>query len=225
MSVVVVPMSTSRASGCVRDDGDAVAAQFAAATRSGSRAPRPAVTKRPSTVNTRTGAAESAASTASSTNATPSRLVRNICESSAVIVTACASIAAAARRFGGKLAQETAPCAVRAAFRTGAHAAATWPSTTRPIFVFEPPMSQPTIMGLRTHGKPPSIAPSGAGGNASNRRPRPARRSCRARAGRTRAFYPPVVMVAGGPFSLARAGLARARTWTGSASTRCTWPI
>ena len=43
---------------------------------------------------------------ASSTKATPSFLVRNICDSSAVIVTACASASGSVVDFGGQLAQQ-----------------------------------------------------------------------------------------------------------------------
>src|SRR6185503_18913401 len=91
MSVLVVPMSMSRASGRDCATTRAVAAQFAAATSSGASPASATVRNRPSTAYTQIVAPGNAAATASSTKCTPSRLVRNICDSSAVIVTACMS--------------------------------------------------------------------------------------------------------------------------------------
>src|SRR5207245_579051 len=91
MSVVVEPTSMSRQSANSRPTRWAVAAQFAEATASGSCRASAGVRHRASTPQTRTHAWGNAAVTASSTNPTPSRLVRNSCDSSAVIVTACAS--------------------------------------------------------------------------------------------------------------------------------------
>ena len=89
MSVEVVPMSTRMPSGTNRPTSVAVAAQFDAPTASGSAAAAAGVTNRPSTVYTCSGSAGKARASAPSTNATPSRFVRNACESSAVMVTAC----------------------------------------------------------------------------------------------------------------------------------------
>ncbi len=91
MSVVVVPVSIRMASEKDCATSCAVAAQFAAATASGSIRAAATLRNRPSAAYTRTSVSGNAAVTASSTNRTPSRLVRKICDSSAVIVTAWAA--------------------------------------------------------------------------------------------------------------------------------------
>ena len=95
MSVVVVPVSIRMASEKDCATRCAVAAQFAAATASGSTRAAATLRNRPSAAYTRTSGSGNASVTASSTNRTPSRLVRNICDSSAVIVTAWAAPIAA----------------------------------------------------------------------------------------------------------------------------------
>ncbi len=77
----------------------AVAAQFAAATAKGSDRACFGVRHRASAPQTRTQASGKAAATASRTKPTPSRLVRNNCDSSAVIVTACATAGPAPRSW------------------------------------------------------------------------------------------------------------------------------
>ena len=102
MSAVVLPTSISSASGYASATASAVATQLAAATSHGRARASPIDTSSPAVVSTLSGRSPSASSAASSTNATPSRLVRNASDSSAVIVIATAS---AVTGLGGDLAQ------------------------------------------------------------------------------------------------------------------------
>src|SRR2546429_493711 len=88
MSVVVEPTSIRMQLGKLRATRRAGAAQLGAAIAGGWRRASSAVSQRPSAAYTRTRPSENARVTASTTNATPSRLVRKICDSSAVMVTA-----------------------------------------------------------------------------------------------------------------------------------------
>src|SRR5215203_1063681 len=90
MSAVVLPTSMSSASGCASATASAVATQLAAATSHGRARAASTGTSSPAIVSTLSGRAPSASCAASSTNATPSPLVRNASESSAVIVIATA---------------------------------------------------------------------------------------------------------------------------------------
>ena len=90
MSAVVLPTSMSSASGRASATASAVATQLAAATSHGRARATSTGTSSPAVVSTLSGRSPSASCAASSTNDTPSRLVRNASESSAVIVTATA---------------------------------------------------------------------------------------------------------------------------------------
>ena len=95
-SAVVLPTSTSSASGWDSATARAVATQLAAATSHGRARAASTDTSSPAVVSTLSGRSPSASCAASSTKPTPSRLVRNASESSAVIVMATASAGPAA---------------------------------------------------------------------------------------------------------------------------------
>ena len=124
-------MSTSSASGTNRPTSMAVATQLEAAASRGRARAVAGSTKSPAVVKTRTGARDTV-STASSTKPTPSRLVRNTSDSSAVIVTATdsgeGSSAASARRTSGRASLSRQISNGRLAVRTARPPAAT--STT-----------------------------------------------------------------------------------------------
>src|SRR6476469_3452541 len=143
MSAVVVPMSMRIAFGWSSATMLAVAAQLDAATASGWLRASVGDTKLPTTVKTCRFAEGNALVAASSTKATPSRFVRNICESSAVIVIAWPSSAdvptpAANERSSG-VSERGSRCISNGCER----AASTTPARTRATLVFTPPMSQP----------------------------------------------------------------------------------
>src|SRR2546422_7503323 len=158
MSVVVVPVSITMASGKDRATSCAVAAQFAAATASGSIRAAATLRNRPSAAYTRTSASGNAAVTASSTKRTPSRLVRKNCDSSAVIVTAWAAPVARCSA-ASRASREPSAVGSRWISYGWARAAATVPRTTRATFVFTPPTSQPnTAVIPRTRGSRHGLA-------------------------------------------------------------------
>src|SRR5687768_1412923 len=86
-----------------------------------------------------------AAETASSTKATPSRLVRNIWESSAVIVTAHVNVPAAPTSPASSISSRTSASGIRCSSNGRAHTASSPLVVSRATLVFTPPMSQPRI--------------------------------------------------------------------------------
>src|SRR5215218_4704423 len=149
MSVVVLPMSISSASGCAPATASAVAIQLAAATSHGRERASPIDTSSPVVVSTLSGRSPSASSAALSTKDTPSRFVRNASDSSAVIVIATASAAPASAATS----RSTAASASRS--RQTSNGRATVRSDapcSRAAFVFAPPMSTASVAGMRVVG-------------------------------------------------------------------------
>src|SRR5215211_4152556 len=149
MSAVVLPMSMSSASGCASATASAVAAQLAAATSHGRARAAAMDTSSPAVVSTLSGRSPSASSAASSTNATPSRLVRNASDSSAVIVIATASAgpasAATSRSTPASASRSRQTSNGRETVRSAA-------PCSRAAFVFAPPMSIASVAGMRVVG-------------------------------------------------------------------------
>src|SRR3954451_21049471 len=144
MSAVVLPTSISSASGCVPATASAVAIQLAAATSQGRARAAATGTSSPLTVSTRKSPSASCA--ASSTNATPSRLVRNASESSAVMVIATAS--------AGPASAATSRSTVVSASRSrqtsnGRETVRSELPYSRAAFVFAPPMSIASVADVR----------------------------------------------------------------------------
>src|SRR4051794_32014704 len=147
MSAVVLPTSTSSASGCVSATESAVAIQLAAATSHGRERAAAAGTSSPLTVSTRSS--PSAASAASSTNATPSRLVRKASDSSAVMVIATAS--------AGPASAATSRSTVASASRScqtsnGRETVRSDVPRDHAALVFAPPMSIASVVAMRVVG-------------------------------------------------------------------------
>src|SRR4051794_11425825 len=147
MSAVVLPTSMSSASACAWATASAVATQFAAATSQG-RA-RAAATDTSSPVVVSTLSSPSASWAASSTNATPSRLVRNASDSSAVIVIATAS-AGPASAATSRRTRESASRSRQ--ISNGRETVRSAPPCNRAALVFAPPMSIASVAGMRVVG-------------------------------------------------------------------------
>src|SRR4051794_19208344 len=144
-------MSISSASGRAPATARAVATQLAAATSHGRARAACMDTSSPAVVNTLSGRPASASAAAVSTNATPSRLLRNASDSSAVIVIATAS--------AGPAAPSAAPS--RSTCESAERSRQTWNGrdTVRSVvpssqaaFVFAPPMSTASVAGIRVVG-------------------------------------------------------------------------
>src|SRR4051794_34050109 len=149
MSVVVLPTSTSSASGCAPATATAVATQLAAATSQGRDRAASTDTSSPAVVSTLSGRSASASSAASSTNATPSRLVRNASDNSAVIVIATASAGPASAATS----RTTRASASRSRQTSnGRETVRSDPACSRAAFVFAPPMSIASVAPLRVVG-------------------------------------------------------------------------
>ena len=149
MSAVVLPTSTTRASAYASATASAVAIQLAAATSHGRARASPIDTSSPVVVSTLSGRSPSASSAAASTNATPSRFVRNASDSSAVIViaTAVASPASAATS------RSTAASASRSRQTSnGRETVRSVVPSSRAALVFAPPMSTASVAGMRVVG-------------------------------------------------------------------------
>src|SRR5215216_5665568 len=146
MSAVVLPTSTSSASGCASATASAVAIQLAAATSHGRARAASTDTSSPAVVSTLSGQSPSASSAASSTNPTPSRLVRNASESSAVIViaTACAGPVATSSATS----RSTPESAWRSRHTSnGRESVRSDVPSSQAAFVFAPPMSTASVAG------------------------------------------------------------------------------
>src|SRR3954471_1764328 len=147
MSAVVLPTSMSSASGWAPATESAVAIQLAAATSHGRERAAAAGTSSPLTVSTRSS--PSAHCAASSTNATPSRLVRNASVSSAVIVIATASAAPASAATS----RSTVTSASRSRQTSnGRDTVRSDAPSNQAALVFAPPMSIASVAGMRVVG-------------------------------------------------------------------------
>ena len=148
-SAVVLPTSMSSASGYASATASAVAIQLAAATSQGRARASPIGTSSPAVVSTLSARPPSAASAASSTNATPSRLVRNASDSSAVMVIATAS----ASPTSATTSRSTAASASRSRQTSnGRETVRSDVPSSRTAFVFAPPMSSASVAGVRVVG-------------------------------------------------------------------------
>src|SRR3954471_5781515 len=151
MSVVVLPTSTSSASGCAPATATAVATQLAAATSQGRLRAASTDTSSPAVVSTLSGRSPNASSAASSTKVTPSRLVRNASDSSAVIVTAtacggpAATSAATSRSTVASASRSRQTSNGRESVRSDA-------PSSQAALVFAPPMSIASVVGMRVVG-------------------------------------------------------------------------
>ena len=146
-SAVVLPTSSISASGCRAPTASALATQLAAATSSGRARASATSTSSPAVVRASTGPA-TAASTASSTSATPSRLVANWSESSAVIVRAVSSGRLAAE-LGDDLAHDGGRARRGSRELVEAQHRAPRVAVAPTAFVLTPPMSTPITPGIR----------------------------------------------------------------------------
>src|SRR4051812_6344144 len=145
MSAVVLPTSMSNASGCASATASAVAIQLAAATSHGRARAAVTDTSSPAVVSTLSGRSPSASSAASSTNRTPSRLVRNASESSAVIVIATAYAGpapATSRRTPASASRSRHTSNGRETVRSAV-------PSSQAAFVFAPPMSSASTGDVR----------------------------------------------------------------------------
>src|SRR3954447_12794014 len=142
MSAVELPMSMSSASGYATATASAVAIQLAAATSQGRARASPIGTSSPAVVSTLRGRSPSASSAAASTNATPSRFVRNASDSSAVIVIATASASPASAATS----RSTAASASRSRQTSnGRETVRNDDPSRRAAFVFAPPISTASV--------------------------------------------------------------------------------
>ena len=155
MSAVVLPTSTSSASGSASATASAVATQLAAATSHGRARAAATDTSSPAVVSTLNGPSPRASCAASSTNATPSRLVRNASDSSAVIVIAMASAGPAAT--SAATSRRTAASASRSRQTSnGRETVRSDSPSSHAALVFAPPMSTASVAaavaGMRVVG-------------------------------------------------------------------------
>src|SRR3954447_8730104 len=148
MSVVVLPLSMSSASGCSSATASAVATQLAAATSHGRARAASMDTSSPAVVSTLSGRSPSESSAALSTNATPSRLIRNASDSSAVIVIATASAGPAATSAATARSTPESACRSRQT-SNGREAVRSDVPSRQAAFVFAPPMSTASVAGMR----------------------------------------------------------------------------